>query len=246
MYKNKNSKTLWVYAVVLFACAAIVLLWTGYSQIKINNYLQEYEEKLHDKENESSMFQYNLSSALAENEKLKKQINELKEKLEAVEKENELLKKEISDSENKKEKEKNLYENIMEAYIEYAKGNIKECALKLLEIDSKSIMDNNLLEKYNDLVEKTYKKASELFYFEGYENYKNKKYSEAVKSLNLSLKLYDEDYYADDCYYFIAYSEYNIGNYDKAKEALNTIINNYPDSSYYKDAKDLLRIIENK
>jgi len=95
------------------------------------------------------------------------------------------------------------------------------------------------------LVEKTYKKASELFYFEGYENYKNKKYSEAVKSLNLSLKLYDEDYYADDCYYFIAYSEYNIGNYDKAKEALNTIINNYPDSSYYKDAKDLLRIIEN-
>jgi len=74
---------------------------------------------------------------------------------------------------------------------------------------------------------------------------KNKKYSEAVKSLNLSLKLYDEDYYADDCYYFIAYSEYNIGNYDKAKEALNTIINNYPDSSYYKDAKDLLRIIEN-
>jgi len=95
---------------------------------------------------------------------------------------NELLKKEISDSENKKEKEKNLYENIMEAYIEYAKGNIKECALKLLEIDSKSITDNNLLEKYNDLVEKTYKKASELFYFEGYENYKNKKYSEAVKS----------------------------------------------------------------
>jgi len=42
----------------------------------------------------------------------------------------------------------------MEAYIEYAKGNIKECALKLLEIDSKSITDNNLLEKYNDLVEK--------------------------------------------------------------------------------------------
>jgi len=61
-----------------FCCAAIVLLWTGYSQIKINNYLQEYEDKLHDKENESSMFQYNLSSALAENEKLKKQINELK------------------------------------------------------------------------------------------------------------------------------------------------------------------------
>jgi len=130
------------------------------------------------------MFQYNLSSALAENEKLKKQINELKEKLEAVEKEIWLLTeiKEISDSENKKEKEKNLYENIMEAYIEYAKGNIKECALKLLEIDSKSITDNNLLEKYNDLVEKTYKKASELFYFEGYENYKNKKYSEAVKA----------------------------------------------------------------
>jgi len=54
MYKNKNSKTLWVYAVVLFACAAIVLLWTGYSQIKINNYLQEYEDKLHDKENVAS------------------------------------------------------------------------------------------------------------------------------------------------------------------------------------------------
>jgi len=39
-----------------FACAAIVLLWTGYSQIKINNYLQEYEDKLHDKENEAVCF----------------------------------------------------------------------------------------------------------------------------------------------------------------------------------------------
>ena len=68
----------------------------------------------------------------------------------------------------------------------------------------------------------------------------------SIRRTDFLNKLYDEDYYADDCYYFIAYSEYNIGNYDKAKEALNTIINNYPDSSYYKDAKDLLRIIENK
>jgi len=54
----------------------------------------------------SPAFQYNLSSALAENEKLKKQINELKEKLEAVEKENELLKKKFRIRRIKRKREK--------------------------------------------------------------------------------------------------------------------------------------------
>ncbi|HOM02284.1 MAG TPA: tetratricopeptide repeat protein [Acetivibrio sp.] len=246
MYKNKESKTLWVYSIILFACAAIVLLWTGYSQIKINDDLEEYQNKLSDKENENSIFQYNLSSALAQNEKLKEEINELKNKLEASKNENESLKKEIKDLEKRTEKDKNFYEEIIKADIEYINGNIKECAIILFEIDYKNITDKNLLIKYNDLAEKTYRKASELYYFEGYSNYKNKKYNEAIESFNFALKLYDKDYYADDCYYFIAYSQYYIGNYDKAKEALSTIIDNYPNSSYYKDAKDLLKIIENK
>jgi len=57
------------------------------------------------------------------------------------------------------------------------------------------------------LVEKLIKKLQNCFTSKDTRIIKNKKYSEAVKSLNLSLKLYDEDYYADDCYYFIAYSE---------------------------------------
>ncbi|GAE89261.1 tetratricopeptide repeat protein [Acetivibrio straminisolvens] len=246
MYKNKDSKTLWVYSIILFACAAIVLLWTGYSQIKINNDLEEFQNRLTDKENENNIFQYNLSSALAQNEKLKEEINQLKDKVEEVLNENESLKKEVSDLEDKRESEKNLYEEIIKADLEYSEGNIKECAIILHKIDSKSITSGNLQIKYEDLVNKTYKKASELFYLEGYNNYRNKKYDEAINSLNLALKFNDNEYYTDDCYYFIAYSEYYIGNYDKAKEALNTIISNYPGSSYYKDAKDLLRIIENK
>ncbi|RXE57820.1 tetratricopeptide repeat protein [Acetivibrio mesophilus] len=244
MYKNKESKTLWVYAIILFACAAIVLLWTGYSQIKINNDLEEYQNRLNDKENENNMFQHNLSSAIAENDRLNEEINNLKNKLTAALNENESLKKEISDLEDNRSNTINVYEEVIKADIEYIEGNIKECAIILLEIDSKSIADKNLLIKYNDLVVKTYRDASELFYLEGYNNYKNKEYREAIENLNIALKLYDKEYYADDCYYFIAYSEYNTGNYSKAKEALNTIIDNYPNSSYYKDVKDLLKIIE--
>lgn len=246
MYKNQGKKTLWVYTIILFTCAAIVLIWTGYSQIRISNNLEEYQNRLSDKENENNLFQHNLSSALAQNNKLNEELSDVKNKLTEALTEKESLRKKITDLEKRQSNTLDLYEQVLKADIEYTEGNTKKCAIMILDIDKDGITENNLLIKYNDLVNKTYKTASELFYSEGYNNYNNKEYDKAIENLELALKLYDKDYYADDCYYFIAYSEYNTENFDKAKDALNTIINNYPNSSYYKDAKDLLNIIENK
>jgi len=64
---NNDKKTVWVYAVILFTSAFIVLLITAYSQIKVNKNIDEVRNKLGSTEKEKSNFQMSLSSALAEN-----------------------------------------------------------------------------------------------------------------------------------------------------------------------------------
>lgn len=242
MNKNNSRKTIWIYAVILFTSAFIVLIWTGYSQIKFNKNIEDYKSRLSNKEIESNKFQYNLSSALAENKKLVDEINNLSEKLSEIEKKNENLERELTGIKNKNSSTLSSYEQVLKADNEYNNGNIRESVLILLRIDTFHLSEQ-ALNKYYDLINKTYKKAAHLFYREGYNSYKKKEYDKAIENLELSLRLANKEYFSDDSYYYIAYSNYNLNNKEQSKEALNNLITEYPESSYYNEAKDLLEKI---
>ena len=77
MYKNKSKNTIWIYALILFTCVFILLLLTGYSQIKFNRSLNEYRNKLISSEEEINISSHNLKTALEENEMLYKKIEKL-------------------------------------------------------------------------------------------------------------------------------------------------------------------------
>ncbi len=242
MNNNKEKKTFRLYAIVLFIFASFVLLWTGYSQNKIN---ENYKNRLNDKENENIKFEYNLNSALEENKKLNGEIEKLKKDLSEAQDNTVKLEKEIKTLKETQQKTLEQYEKVLKADFEYSNGNIKECALILLEIKENSLKGDYILKKYNELKNKAYKEAAKLFYFDGYDSFKKKNYKIAIDNFNNSLKLTEDEYFSDDCYYLSAYCGYYIKDYDFSKEMIDKLLNKYPESDYNSEAKSLLKMIEN-
>lgn len=56
MDNKKDKKTVWIYAVVLFTSAFIVLMITAYSQIKVNKNIDYVRDKLGNSEKEKKQF----------------------------------------------------------------------------------------------------------------------------------------------------------------------------------------------
>ncbi|NLL04617.1 MAG: tetratricopeptide repeat protein [Clostridiaceae bacterium] len=242
MVSKKDKKTVWIYAVVLFTSAFIVLMITTYSQIKVNKNIDDVKNKLGDTEKEKSNFQMNLSTALSENKKLAEKIEILDKEIEDARIKESELKQEIRNIVNDNDFKLENYQNLIIADIKYHDGDIKECALILTREIDIELLEKDALELYQKLLNKSVKKASLVFYTEGYEYYKEREYDFAIDSLEKSLSLEKNEYYSDDCYYFIAYSHYRKGNYYAARQAMGTLISNYPDSTYKKEATDFLAL----
>lgn len=240
---SKKQSRIWVYAVILFSSAFIVLLLTAYSQIKLNNSLSEYKSKLDNMELQHDNAKFSLNAAIELNAELSKKIDELNEELEAAD-------KKIKEYEEllEREKEKNKlylssYEALINAHMEYEKGNFIDSALLLQEHCDPDHLNNKALEMYTDLKNKVYKEASYKLYTDGYNLYKNKAYGEAIKSFKLSLSLTGSEYYSDDCYYFMAYSYYFINDHEQARQTAQTLLEKYPESTYKNATEELLRMI---
>lgn len=246
MDNKKDKRTVWIYAVVLFTSAFIVLMITAYSQIKVNKNIDDVRNKLGYTEKEKSNFQMNLSSALAENEKLNEEIKKLEGEIEESRKLESNLKKNLNNAKNTNSTKIDIYEKLMLADTKYDSGDVKGCSLILINEIDKEFLDKNALDMYNNLSKLSNKKASLEFYIDGYKNYKDEQFNKAIENFENSLKLANEEYYSDDCYYFIAYSNFNAGNIYLAKEEMNNLLTNYPDSTYQKDAIDFLKVNFNK
>jgi len=242
--EKKDKGKVWVYAVVLFTSAFIVLVLTAISQIRFNKNIDEYRDQLSNKEIEKSKFQLNLNSALEENLKLKKEYDELEEELAKVNTELEKYKKETEETSAKCNEMIMAYEYLLLADNEYNDGNIVECAEIINTKIKPEFLSEAGLEKYKDLIEKSYKKAAFKLYSEGLKFYKEENYNEAVDRLLRSVKLADEEYFSDDCYYLLAYSEYYLGNKDNVRKYVELLSQKYPESGYIKYANNLLELME--
>jgi TolA-binding protein len=245
MAEEKNDKgKVWVYAVVLFTSAFIVLILTAISQIRFNKNIDEYRDQISNKEIEKSKFQLNLNSALEENSKLRKDYNELEEELVKVNSELEQYKKETDAIAVKSNEITKAYEYLILADNEYNNGNIVECAETLKTKIKPEFLSETGLMRYTRLIENSYKKAAFQLYSEGLKLYRKEKYNEAVDRLLRSVKLVDQEYFSDDCYYLLAYSEYNLGNKGNVRKYVELLIQKYPGSGYINHANDLLELIE--
>lgn len=235
MDENKKSK-IWVYAVILFTSAFLVLLFTAYSQIKLNRNLDNYKNQVSSKETEKNKLKQNFSSAQEMNEKLNEEIRKLDE-------ENSTLKEAIVDLKSKNEniesalnKRSAAADGLSNAVTVYLNGNVVECAGLLKNIDV-ATLDAKAVEAYNSLALKVNGEAGKLLFNEGFALYNKAKYSEAAQKLLLSSLYAPAETFSDKSLYYLAYSELKSNNTTAALEHMNKLINDYPSSKYLKSAK---------
>jgi cell division protein FtsB len=235
MNENKKSKV-WVYAVILFTSAFIVLLLTAYSQIKLNRNLIDYKSQVSSKESENKKVQQNFSSAQEMNVKLNDEIKKLQE-------ENNALKESISNLENEKAgiEEKNNTENeavdsLSNVINTYLNGFVVESAGMIDGINAANL-EGKAAETYKKFSVKVKAEAGKILFDEGFQLYDSAKYIDAAAKLLLSSQYAQAEEYSDKCLYYLAYSELKIQDKALALEHMNKLIENYNDSKYLKSAR---------
>lgn len=235
MNENKKSKV-WVYAVILFTSAFVILLLTAYSQIKLNKNLSDYKNQVSSQETEKKKVQQNFSSAQEMNVKLNAEIKKLQE-------ENNTLRQNIysldaekaamQDLSNKKNAAAESFSNVMNLYLN---GKILECAGIIDSVDAPNL-ELISRETYKTLVSKVKSEAGKLLFEEGLSLYNSGKYNEAAAKLLLSSQYAASESYSDRCLFYLAYSEAKLENKTAAVEYMNKLIGNYPESRYLRNAK---------
>lgn len=243
--ENKNNKTnIWIYAVVLFTSAFIVLMLTALSQIKFNKYINDYKYQIFTKEDEKNRFKSNLNLALEENVRLKAEVEFLKDEISD-------LNKKLKETEDEQDKLKEDYNNIINTYKvlltaqkEYEKGNYIGCAEMLAGDIKPDMLDDQSRERYQFLVDNTYKKAAYEFYKQGYKYFKQKIYPDAEMMFSKSLIFADNEYFSDDSCYFLAIIAYKNGDKESARSHIGKLLSKYPKSNYVDEAKELFNLLE--
>ncbi len=238
MRENKKSNV-WLYAVILFTSAFIVLVFAGLSQIKMNKNLSDYKSQVYNTENEKNKYQQNFSSAQEMNQKLNDQIS-------ALENETHVLKNMISNLKKEKfvqdsviQKKSEAEENFHSVLSEYLKGNVTIAAGLLVSVDL-SLFEGKDLEAFNALTIKVKSEAGKLLYDEGYKLYRQAEYTEAAAKLGLSFGYAKKETFSDNCLFYLAWAEKKSGNKAAAVAHMKQLVQEYPESGYFRSAKSFI------
>lgn len=155
----------------------------------------------------------------------------LEKKVKKLTKENETLKEEVAMADETK------FDDLFLASRRYIQGKTIEVAELLLTIDMDKLERPEAINLMKALRTKTYSKASNILYEEGYDLYDAYKYEEAIPYFEKAVQLKKDNVNA---IYFLGRSYHRKDEKEKAAECYNTIINDYPDSDKAKKAKQYL------
>jgi TolA-binding protein len=229
-----------MYALILFTGAFIVLLLTAYSQVKFQNNISDYQNKLSSQEKAKINVVTDFNAAIKENKRLTTELESLRSKL--VESEQKIATEEAKglDLETKNNNTISSTNLLLVAYEYYNKEDYVSCAVTLKYDINTEFLSPKANESFNNLVSNSYEKASQLLYGEGYRNYRNKNYTEAIQGFNRAIDFSQKnEYYIDDAYYYLARSYYKTSKFDEAKKLIHSFINDYPRSTFVEDMKAL-------
>lgn len=237
---KNDKKQIWIYALILFTGAFIVLLLTAYSQVKFQNNISEYQSKLSTEEKAKINVVTDYNAAVKEIDRLTSEIENMRNKL--IQSEQNLALEEEKSLELEAKYSNTIVCNdiLLIAYEYYNKEDYINCAIKLKYDINTSLLTLKSKEIYDFLVSESYNKAAQMLYSEGYRSYKNKNYNEAIESLNRAIDFGQKnEYFMDDAYFYLAKSYYKVSKYNEAKKLINSFIVNYPNSTFIVPMKQL-------
>ncbi len=238
MKENKKA-SIWLYGVILFTSAFIVLLFAGYSQIRINKDLNDYKSQVFNTESEKNEYLRNFASAQEMNVELNKEISLLKE-------ENAALNKEIDDLTDKnailqetlryRQEASDNFSKVISIYLD---GDVIRTVEQLKAVDVAKL-DQMTAETFKKLEEKVMAEAGKKLFDEGISLYERAKYTEAAEKLLLSFQYAPKAEFSDKCLYYLAYAHMRTGNKEAALEHMNQLVLEYPQSKYMGRAKQFI------
>lgn len=131
------------------------------------------------------------------------------------------------------------YESLIVAYSAYVDKDYVLAGTSLETIDS-SLLSDTAIRTYNTLTGEVSKPYYNILYQEGYQNYNNEKYTEAIE---VFLKIVSKDLSYRDGYatYYLAQAYRKSGNLEAAKPYYQYIIENYPGTQRAETAKNYVK-----
>lgn len=238
MIKNKKANV-WLYAVILFISAFIVLLFAGYSQIRLNKNLDDYRSQVFSTETEKNEYLQNFASAQEMNEELNKEISQL-------EKEKEELKKEIRGISDEKEIIEKTLQIKQRAFVSlagvfdvYLQGDFINAVEQLKTLGAEN-MDQESAIAVQKLKRKVMAEAGKQLFDEGFSLYDRAKYTQAADKLLLSFQYAPKEEFSDKCLYYLAYAELRTNKKATALVHMEQLIREYPESNYLRRAEQFV------
>jgi tetratricopeptide (TPR) repeat protein len=232
-----KSNWFWIYAVLLFTSAFIILAITAYSQIKYNGEKGNIQTTLQKEVAAKDTYKINLNDALAENEAIINELEQYKIDNKAISDENALLK-----TENQKLQSNNLmisktYDRYVTADSYYINGDWINSAKILYRNFDVTLLGATASARVAAIMKAIGTTVAQNAYLTGYNSYLAGKYADAADLFDLSIIIDNTTYYADDCFYLEAHCYMTLGNNEKALELLKILIDTYPESNLINEAK---------
>ena len=235
--KKISSKNIWMYAVLLFTSAFVILVLTAYSQIKYNKERNNIQTTLQSEVAAKDTYKINLNQALEENKAIVAELEQYKQDNQAISDENASLKVENQKLRSDNAKIAKMYDRYAAADAYFINGDWTNSARMLfIDFDS-SVLDKTAADRAAYIMTTVGAKVAENSYISGYSNYVANNYTDALSFFELSLAITKTAYYSDDCYYLEAHCYISMGDGTKAADLLKKLIDGYPDSNLINEAK---------
>ena len=147
--KNSERKKIWIYATILFMSAFIVLLFTAYSQIRLNGNISDYKNQLNSNTKEKNDFQINLNSCLKLNSQLNNQIKAANKQISQIKQDEKKANSSLLSEKDKTKRTIAAYDYLLAAESAYNLEEISICAKVMYEKCDPAYLSKMGIVKYN-------------------------------------------------------------------------------------------------
>lgn len=221
-YKEPSNGAITVINILIGVFLGAVIIWFLIMPARLQSQMQDYNQTL-------AEYSEQLSNSNAENTSLKVQVDKLTV-------ENEEL-KDAADNIGITVDNVQYYDAIIKGAYSYMADDKLAAAESVVDIDMTAVNSTDAANIYNVIKSECFAEAATKLYEQGFEQYSDNEFTEAVASLERCVKL-NPDYV--EAIYYLAVSYDSLKESDKAKQYYQQIVDRFPDSFYANDANAYL------
>jgi len=135
-------------------------------------------------------------------------------------------------------------EKLLGAISLYEDDNAIEAARLLEEVEPNALSESALA-TYEKMVQSVFPQVALRAYNQGYRDYRNGRFENAIPNLELAYKYEQDDYFSDEALYYLARSYHRLEQNELAISTYQKMIDTYPNANFKNDATYFLNALTN-